>query len=110
MAQFNCRNKFDLKFSFFLNGDTGYVIDTYGHILKTINAGNSWIQHLIESNSLLNSEYFVADTGYVVGLNGLIMKTTNGGNNWNSTSSCTQNLYQVYFSNKNAGYVIGDNG
>lgn len=98
---------------FFTDVNTGYVVGSYGLILKTDDGGLSWSQQ--NSDSTIISLYSIcftdANTGYAVGGQGTILKTVNGGTNWiiqTIGSTCT--LYSVCFTDFNNGYAVGSNG
>ena len=58
----------------------GYAIGDAGLILKTINAGDNWLQQQSGTNLKLNKVYFEdPDFGLAVGENGIILRTTTGG-------------------------------
>lgn len=88
-----------LKSVYFINADTGYVINGYNGIYKTTNGGTDWFEQSSGTNHWLNSIYIInADTGYIVGWDGTILKTTNGGGppmgiNMHRTSSKSMKIY-----------------
>ncbi|MEW6510431.1 MAG: YCF48-related protein [Bacteroidota bacterium] len=69
---------------FFVNATTGWAIGMYSTILKTTDAGNTWLPQTngVPTNKWLNGVFFQnSDTGFVVG-DGTILKTTDGGSSW----------------------------
>ena len=69
---------------FFINDSVGYVVGN--KVLKTEDAGESWIDLNYNENSELSSVYFTdLLTGYTVGSNGTILKTDNGGISFTSS-------------------------
>lgn len=96
---------------FFTDANTGYSVGLDGLILKTTNAGNSWItQNSGTTNSLLGVHFIDADTGFVVGGSSTFLKTTNGGATWSSLPAGSPLLNAVFFTSSNIGYVVGSNG
>ena len=58
----------------------GYCVGDSGTILKTYNAGGSWLQQISGTSEKLNKVYFLdPDFGFAVGKNGTILRTTTGG-------------------------------
>lgn len=98
---------------FFTDANTGYVVGSYGLILKTNDGGLTWSQQYSDSsiNSLFSICFTDENTGYAVGGQGTILKTVNGGTNWIiQTSGTTCYLYSVCFTDFNNGYAVGSNG
>jgi photosystem II stability/assembly factor-like uncharacterized protein len=93
----------------FTNANTGYAVGDSGTILKTINAGSTWITLSSGTTNNLLSVYFTGtDTGYVVGAKGTILKTMDAGTIWNALSSgVTGDLTSVNFFDVNTGYAVG---
>ncbi len=96
----------------FTDVNTGYAVGNSGKIVKTINAGTSWVTLTSGTTSHLYSVYFTdANTGYAVGDAGIILKTTNAGGSWTPLVSGTTNpLTDVYFADVNTGYAVGGQG
>src|SRR5688572_11432228 len=71
---------YPMKSVYFINSQVGYIAAYYGTVIKTTNAGVSWIAE-VPGSSVANytSVYFTnVNTGYVVGLSGRYIKTVNG--------------------------------
>lgn len=98
----------------FRNEQTGYICGS-AIVLKTTNAGSSWIN--------CNAPYFSGfetfrqiiflddNTGYYSSDAGRIVKTTNAGGNWTLlTTGVTDAMMGIYFINMNTGYSVGYNG
>ena len=103
----------------FLNEDIGLVVGNNGTILKTIDAGTTWITK--ESGTDLNLTSIHMSTNYIgfaVGGNifsedslSIILKTTNGGNNWNIVYQDSLGAYSsVYCASDDSIFVAGKNG
>ena len=102
---------------YFTSPTTGFVVG-YTPILKTINAGLSWI---VEPNWEIHSlsvNFPTRDTGYIVGSDKWqgsgeynLGKTTNGGGNWTYQNiGISDTLTSVYFTDTEHGYVVSESG
>jgi len=102
----------NLKSVFFTSATVGYCVGTGGLILKTTDAGASWVAKNSGTTNKLNSIWFTnASIGIAVGDNGTIIKTTDGGETWAPISSlATTNLNSVQFLNSTRVYICGDLG
>jgi hypothetical protein len=59
---------------------TGYTVGANGTIMKSTDAGLSWIPQSSGTTANLTTVDFInTDIGYTAGYNGVILKTTNGG-------------------------------
>ena len=95
----------------FINENTGFIAGSDGLILKTTNAGISWISQNAGFNNLIGVDFIDEQTGWVSGHHGTIYKTTNGGANWFIKNCPTErNLFFVQFVNSNTGYISSDAG
>ena len=78
----------DLRFSYFVNQQTGWAVGFYYTIVKTTNGGLNWITQDANTYQSFVSVYFINDqTGWASGGTlsaeiSTISKTTNGGQNW----------------------------
>lgn len=98
----------------FINTTTGYAVTGYNHgdILKTTNAGNTWVSQVSSFTLSIYGISFTSDeTGYLAG-SLTVYKTINGGTNWQQIYVSTTNeiFTDVYFTDANTGYVIGSYG
>ena len=98
----------------FVDVNTGWIAvgDVYQRVLKTTNAGSSWVAETTGvTNTYMASLHFVnADTGWAVGgsaLNSTVNKTTNGGRAWQSQASGGTSTGSVFFVNSRYGWVYG---
>ena len=102
---------------YFLNSNTGWVLSSYGVIMKTTSMGENWILQYtsITGENFRGIQFINNNTGFIVGgLNGggsLIWKTTNSGFNWFTIT--TPNPNATYFSapfflDENTGWVISN--
>ncbi|HMQ69476.1 MAG TPA: YCF48-related protein [Ignavibacteria bacterium] len=98
----------------FVNNNTGYAVCGYsgGDILKTTDAGETWISQIEGYHTPMYGISFTdSETGYIAGSID-IQKTTNGGTNWiNVYSSTTNEIFtDIVFTDPNTGYVAGSYG
>lgn len=96
----------------FLTDTTGFASCDGGIILKTTDAGETWVPQNSETKRELYSISFAsADTGFAVGLYGRFVRTTDGGKNWYIISVCTINhLNSLMFVDNTLGYAVGSGG
>lgn len=72
---------------YFINEDTGFLIEGDGNIWRSMNGGLDW-ERVKTSGAHLNLIRFRdVNVGYVVGSYGVIMKTTDGGDNWSTLNT-----------------------
>ena len=101
---------------FFINSQTGWVVDGQGYVCKTTDGGYSWNQRYI--GGLLRCISFIDDQKgfigiYDVALGGTspLYKTTNGGNNWfaisNLPSPSTKGFCGIQCVDENTIYAVG---
>lgn len=97
----------------FRNENTGYISGSV-IVLKTTNAGNTWVNLNAPGTSFENFREitFTDDnTGYYVSDLGKIQKTTNAGASWTLLSTGTSEaLFGISFTDANTAYVCGFNG
>jgi len=105
----------------FIDKNTGYAVggrstNDVGVILKTVNAGATWISiytrtRVVTSICFLNSTVGYA-TSYDAALNGTILKTIDGGTTWKTDAADLKGGYlsSLYFTCANNGYAVGSGG
>ena len=98
----------------FINTTTGYAVTGFNHgdILKTTDAGASWVSQITSYTTSIYGIAFTNDvTGYLAGSISLY-KTTNGGTNWSKVYNSTSNeiFTDIVFTNSNTGYAVGSYG
>jgi hypothetical protein len=65
---------------YFTDSNTGWVVGSYGTIIKTTNGGTNWFSQNSGTTNVLYSVYFIdSNTGWAVGSNGTVLRTSNGG-------------------------------
>lgn len=94
----------------FSSYSVGYIACSNGVVMKSTDAGNTWIYLNTGVTQNLNNLSFKNDSlGYVVGNNGTVLKTTNGGVSWVKESfPNTQNLNKINVLKKKA-YILSNN-
>ncbi len=100
----------------FINQNTGFIITSFGTILKTTNAGMNWqrdssfrpsyekisVMHDIQINS--------QGSVNISGSGGTIIRSTDSGSNWIVKNGNKKNLKGSCFVNSKTGYAIGERG
>ena len=91
---------------------TGFAAGAFGTIIKTTDAGKSWV--ILSSGTLndLSEIFFINNSdGFAVGNSGAILKTVDGGSSWKSIPSGTNSyLHDIIFPEGTTGYCAGLNG
>jgi len=107
----------DLRFSYFVNQQTGWAVGFYYTIVKTTNRGLNWITQDANTYQSFVSVYFINDqTGWASGGTlsaeiSTISKTTNGGQNWDVVYSSTIGLvFKTVFVSQNLGFSVTSKG
>jgi photosystem II stability/assembly factor-like uncharacterized protein len=111
---------------FFTDANTGYAVGGYayptgtpsnGVIIKTTDAGASWVQQTnpAGTNALSTIKFTDANTGYIVGGDiagntSTILKTINGGNTWSIQPTLSHRLSDIYLISTGEGYAVGLSG
>ncbi|NWG29216.1 MAG: hypothetical protein HXY48_11875, partial [Ignavibacteriaceae bacterium] len=84
----------------FPDQNTGYVVGTFGLIMKTTDGGTNWIEQTSGvSITLWDVDFINTEVGFAVGNSGNILKTTDGGNNWSLSTYGTTAIYKVHYVN-----------
>jgi photosystem II stability/assembly factor-like uncharacterized protein len=93
---------------YFEDENIGYVTGNGGRIFKTIDGGDSWIQHSPTYNDLNHIQFLDNNIGYTQ-TRGNFYKTTDSGNTWDflSTLNLFSTEYDSHFTfvNENIGYA-----
>ncbi|MDQ3022165.1 MAG: T9SS type A sorting domain-containing protein [Bacteroidota bacterium] len=104
--------------AYFVNPNTGWVINYDAEVHKTTNAGNNW-SLIFEStfgNQLRSIGFFDANTGMLGTLindsTKVLYRTTNGGSNWTAINNFTggrrpQGVCGISIVNENIAYACG---
>ncbi|MFZ1321935.1 MAG: YCF48-related protein [Ignavibacteria bacterium] len=94
---------------FFINHNVGYIVCNGGHILKSSDQGNNWINKTSNLNvsDLISIDFINENTGYATGGNSFV-KTTNAGLNWNEQNIPNiDSLNYINFFNESTGIISG---
>ena len=106
----------------FSDDSTGWLVDQFGVLLKSINGGSSWsLSKHFESRKTSSIHFLSSDTGYVAGgwetgykRNGqcFVGRTRDAGNTWEDVSPLTRgtrtcHLRDVYFVDADLGWAVG---
>ena len=107
---------FPLKKIQFINQNIGFIIggdNTGSYLLKTTNAGQSWISinlNTIENGSPTGMFFKNENEGYITG-NKIFIKTIDGGLNWtNVLTNTDENFNDVKFRDSNYGIATANTG
>jgi photosystem II stability/assembly factor-like uncharacterized protein len=108
------------------NTDTGYIGTTktqwyhYSRILRTTDAGATWVEQMRSDANTISGIFFIESTptGYAILHSGGIYlpypggtwKTTNGGVNWFELERGGDLRNSLHFPTVNTGYVVGEYG
>ncbi|MEI7660866.1 MAG: YCF48-related protein [Bacteroidota bacterium] len=106
----------DLRKLDFPDDNTGYALgyslpynDT-SYLLRTTNAGNTWISRRFDGTYANAIAFTSPDTGYVAGKEGRIMQTTNGGVSWSQQGYFPTTFFNdICFPSVSTGFAAGSN-
>lgn len=97
----------------FRNENTGYISGS-ATILKTTNAGQSWVTlsaPYVNFENIRDISFTDDNNGIAVSDAGRVLKTTNAGVSWELITSGTgESLFGIYFTDANTAYACGNNG
>lgn len=95
-------------------GDTIVVVGERGHILKSLDQGNSWYQVSAPTRATLTAvAFFDANHGIAVGHDAVILRSQDGGESWQRVHHAPQEekpLLDVYIHSQKQITVIGAYG
>ncbi|MCX6159109.1 MAG: YCF48-related protein [Ignavibacteriae bacterium] len=104
--------KWSVRNAYFFDVNTGWVIDNYegDYLIKTTNAGKSWVkQNTNVKHDFENLYFFDNKTGWVCCEDGWLAYTSNGGKKWKSVyTRIKKDFSAVYFINEYTGWVVGE--
>jgi len=111
-------DNYNLQEMYFFDKNIGWAAGTcfennenYGHVLRTINAGESWDDIKTEEGQSLNSIFFIDEfVGWAVGSDGenssgVVIKSIDGGKTWFNIYYPRITPYSVFFINENKGWI-----
>jgi len=90
-------------------GQKGFIVGDNGIILKTYDAGKSWLIEKWGTFSFNDIEMIDENTGFIAANNGYILKTADGGKSWQviELENITSNFNAISFY-KDKGIIVGD--
>lgn len=102
---------------YFVSADTGFIFDTYGNIIRTVNGGASWNPSYGCTCKITSMCFTSATTGYATGYDyvtgsGFVIKTTNKGVTWSSSMplpGLSSFPAEIKFTSPDTGFVMGVN-
>jgi photosystem II stability/assembly factor-like uncharacterized protein len=95
------------------DGQNGWAVGAGGTVVRTSNAGASWVRQASNTGFTLNAVWFTTSTeGWAVGNSGTILRTTSGGTLWTRLGNVGQGdaLHDVWFTTPDTGWVVGGGG
>lgn len=96
--------------------DGGLVaVGQRGHVLRSVDAGRSWVQSPVPVSCDLTAVQFVdARTGFAVGHEGVVLRTDDGGATWRKLldgreggAAADKPLLDLWFASADEGFVVG---
>ena len=102
----------NLKDAAFANDTLGIAVGLFGNILKTTDAGASWIK---QNSGTTENLYAIDNVGgniWMAAGNGrIILKSTDGGSSWTTVYQGITNYFEgIYMVDENTAYVCGYEG
>jgi len=96
----------DLNTVDFLNNDIVFITGDYGTLMKSTDAGISWIIIKTETNDIFKPYFFDENQILLIDNNDNIFLSFNGGKNWSEKIQLTQNLNngRFHFFDMNNGF------
>ena len=100
---------------YFTDNNTGYIVGRYDPILKTMDAGITWILKPYNYPTwpywLLSVHFPTQNVGYAMAFNSAVLKTTDSGETWEVLRDDSNfNSYAVFFTDNSTGYIAGKDG
>ncbi len=90
-------------------GDTFVIVGYNGRIIRSEDAGETWIEIESPSEWALNQVQFIGDNGWAVGHYGTVIHSRDGGKTWTQQQSQTEKtLFSVSFADELNGWASGD--
>lgn len=94
---------------YFVDDYIGWMVGSYGRILKTKNGGETWQSQFTGVQNQISSVHFInSKRGWAVGKDGIILFTKDGGEHWTlQKNPTTAELVSIYFIDSLTGWVAG---
>ena len=90
-------------------GDTFVIVGYNGRIIRSEDAGETWMEVESPAEWSLNQVEFVGDEGWAVGHYGTVLHSRDGGQTWTQQQSDTEKtLFSVSFVDNLHGWASGD--
>ncbi|MEL1245071.1 YCF48-related protein [Flavobacterium sp. DGU11] len=114
-TELTTNNSTDFITVFFADANNGYASDSFGKLMKTTDAGETWTELQNISMEIRSIFFLDANKGYVAGDVGRVYKTNNGGTSWQAVDTPNSYIGQmdlngIYFTNANKGFSTGVRG
>jgi photosystem II stability/assembly factor-like uncharacterized protein len=108
-------SRYNYNDMFFFNENTGLAVGNEGKIIKTTDAGTTWVTIPSGTNQSIRSIEFVDENLGWAASTGCLLKTINGGNTWSVISTpavipATRTIYSVSFRNEWNGIAVCQGG
>ncbi|RPI17435.1 MAG: T9SS C-terminal target domain-containing protein [Ignavibacteriae bacterium] len=101
---------YEVRSSYFLDINTGWVCCEQYKIFKTTNGGQNWAGQSDVNDPMLFDIFFInQNTGWSCGNYGFVRKTTNGGTNWVDSAYTGVPNMGLWFTDVNTGYMASMN-
>jgi photosystem II stability/assembly factor-like uncharacterized protein len=95
----------------FIDENVGWVSGEMGHIYKTSNGGDTWIDFTINAPSTYKGLSFINESlGWIVSTDGKVIKTTDGGSSWQTINTSISLPDRIHFLNEQIGFIACWNG
>lgn len=98
---------------FLADGRTGFAVGALGKLVRTLDAGGTWVTLTSGASTDLNSIWFSSpSTGWIAGNAGVVLKSTNGGGAWvrDLGVNASEHLKCIRFVDVNHGWAVGTSG
>jgi photosystem II stability/assembly factor-like uncharacterized protein len=94
---------------YFINANTGWIINIAGHVTKTTDGGRNWVRQFTVNAAFRSITFADENTGWIGCLDtNTLFQTTNGGLNWFKTyAPGTSKICGMYAVNSNVIYGCG---
>jgi len=100
-----------LNSTYFFNANSGIAVGEFGTILRTSNAGASWVKVKSKTTESLKKNVFINDVNELInGQKGALLMTYNGGISWTKITVKERKLSNFEFVNGSIGYIGSKSG
>ena len=99
---------------YFLNSRVGWVVGSYGTLIKTEDGGNTWKGQRIDDSRLTGVDFVDSYEGWAIGKDGAFYHTLDGGESWNQVVSqwlpSDEDFSKIVFMSDSIGFALGYKG